>query len=388
MNQLSRMDASDVATPYKLLVFAYDAAEAAQRRRIRAYQECGFDVTGFTMRRANMTHDADPFWRNIDLGETRNAAMGQRIRRIIASMGILWKNRDRLAGSRTIVARNLDMLIVAAAARQMIRPRPRMVYEALDIHDIMTDAGRKGRLARAVERGLLRQTESIIISSMAFQREYFAPMQGWAGKVRLVENKMWVGDAGPARPRPEEFTTPVEDRPLVLGWVGSLRCPQSLEILLKTAERMGSRVRIEMHGNVHRHILPDFDDMIARHENVTYHGAYAYPEGLEAIYRGCDMVWAQDLWQWGTNSNWLLPNRIYEAGYFGCPSIAVEGTETGRRVADGLGWTVPEPSAEALVRRLEGITVADALACRRAILGMPDEAFRQSAHEIAAAVLS
>jgi hypothetical protein len=48
---------------------------------------------------------------------------------------------------------------------------------------------------------------------------------------------------------------------------------------------------------------------------------------------GCDAVWAQDLWQSGANSDWLLPNRIYEASYFGCPSIALA---PGRR--PGGGW--------------------------------------------------
>jgi hypothetical protein len=57
------------------------------------------------------------------------------------------------------------------------------------------------------------------------------------------------------------------------------------------------------------------------------------------------------------NSDWLLPNRIYEASYFGCPSIALAGTETGRRVAaDGLGFTVEEPTAEALTELLRGLT--------------------------------
>ena len=373
--------------PHKLLVFGFDAAEAAQRRRIRAYMDCGFDVSGFTMHRANMTHDADPFWSNVDLGETRNAAIGQRIWRILAAMPILWRHRRRLAGAQTIVARNLDMLIVAAAARSLIRPRPRMVYEVLDIHDMMTDGGAKGRLARAVERHLLKRTAAIIVSSPAFEREYFGPVQGWTGPVKLVENKLWVGDGGPARPPPEDPVSRPAGQPIVLGWVGTLRCPQSFALLLQTADRLGPRVHLQLHGIAHQHMLPDFEQAVAARGNVTYHGPYDYPDGLERIYRDCDAVWVQDLWQWGTNSTWLLPNRIYEAGYFGCPSIAVEGTETGRRVAQGLGWTVAEPTAEALIALLDRLSPEEIAAHRRALLDMPESRFRQSPEEITAALL-
>jgi len=372
------------AAGHRLLVFGFDAAEAAQRRRIKAYMTCGFDVQGFTMRRANMTHDVQCFWPNVDLGETRNAAMVQRVWRILASMPILLRNRRKLTGAETIVARNLDMLIVAAFARVLARGRPRMVYEALDIHDMMTAAGPKGRLARWVERRLLSRTDAIVVSSPAFVQAYFVPVQGWNGPVRLVENKLWLDTGGPARPLLEDRPA---DAPLRLGWVGTLRCPQSFDILIRTADRLGDRIRLDLHGIVHQHMLPDFETVIAARPTVTYHGPYAYPDGLEAIYRSCDAVWVQDLWQWSTNSAWLLPNRIYEAGYFGCPSIAVAGTETGRRVAQGLGWTVPEPSAEALATLLDGLTRADLNAKRSALLAMPDSLFLQSSEEITEAVL-
>ncbi|MEM8580335.1 MAG: glycosyl transferase [Pseudomonadota bacterium] len=375
-----------VEGPHKLLVFGFDAAEAAQRRRIRAFLECGYDVQGFTMRRSNMTHDAAPFWPNVDLGETQNAAMGQRLRRIAASLPILRANRARLAGARTIVARNLDMLAIATAARRMIRPRPRLIYEALDIHDIMTQEGAKGRLARGLERSLLRKTDAIIVSSPAFVREYFKPMQRWSGAVKLIENKLWLGKDGPKRPASDPNSQEQRGKAITLGWVGTLRCPQSFRILLDTADRLGSAVDVRLHGVVHRHMLPDFDSEICGRANISYHGAYEYPDGLKAIYCDCDAVWVQDLWQWGTNSTWLLPNRIYEAGYFGCPSIAVSGTETGRRVDGRLGWTVPEASADALVSLLKELSIETLREQRSKLLAMPDTEFRQTHAEIIAAL--
>lgn len=369
----------------KLVVFGFDASEAAQRRRIRSYMECGYDVLGLTMRRQNMTHDAEPFWDNVPLGETQNAAMGQRLRAIAAALPKIWRARDRMRGARTIVARNLDMLILGAAAQAMLRPRPRLVYECLDIHGMMTDPGAKGRVARAVERRLLARCDAIVVSSDAFVRNYFAPIQGWTGDVRLVENKIWLGPDAPPRPAAADVRTRT-DGPMVLGWVGTLRCARSLEILADVARRMGPKIEIRLHGIVHRDSLLDFDALVAGQENLTYRGPYRYPDGLRDIYRACDAVWAQDLWQWGTNSTWLLPNRIYEAGYFGCPTIAVTGTETGRRVADGLGWAIPSPDAEALESLLSRLTREDLAARRRALLEMPEGTFRQSRDEISASV--
>jgi len=373
--------------PLRLLVFGFDAAEAAQIRRIRSYMECGFDVLAFTMRRDNMNADFEPFWPNIHLYDTSNENMIGRLRAIAGSVVKVVRHRRQIQGSDVIVARNLDMLIIAAVAQVMIPSRPPLIYECLDIHGLMTDAGIKGRLFRAVERVLLRRCASLIVSSPAFLHAYFQPTQGWTGPSALIENKLWVGAEGPPRPNPGDVVTEDPERPLVLGWVGTLRCARSLELLAGAARRLGPRLRIEMHGVVHRHALPDFDAVLAAHPNLHYGGPYDYPDGLARVYETCDLIWSQDLWQWGTNSTWLLPNRIYEASYFGCPSVAVAGTETGRRVAEGLGWTLPEPTTDALVALLAGLDPAMVAARRRALLEMPEACFRQSRADIRAAIL-
>ncbi len=109
--------------------------------------------------------------------------------------------------------------------------------------------------------------------------------------------------------------------------------------------------------------------------NVSYHGPYAYPTGLAEVYESCDLVWSQDLWQSGANSDWLLPNRIYEASYFGCLSIAVAGTETAAKVAaEELGYTIPAPTGQALVDLVEGLDPAEVEERRRRRLLAKDPA--------------
>ena len=371
----------------KLAVFGTDAAEAAQVKRMDSYLACGFDVQGFMMRRANMNADFEPFWNNLHLSDVGNESLTDRMWAMVKSVPKLIANRKLLRDTDIIVARNLDMLMIAAVAQRLAPgTKPRLIYECLDINNLMTGRGLKNRLFRWIERRLLATTDTLIVSAPAFVDHYFAPVQGWSGRTVLVENKIWVSDpAALPRPAPEDVSPrpPISaDAPLILGWIGTLRCQTSLDLLVAAAQALGPNVQIAMHGVVHYHAVPDFDAIVAAHDNLTFHGPYDYPTGLAGVYAACDVVWSQDMWQWGTNSTWLLPNRIYEASYFGCPSLAVAGTGTGDRVEQGLGWTIPAPTSDALIDLLQGLSAEQITAMRKSILARPDAEFLQSPDEI------
>ena len=198
----------------------------------------------------------------------------------------------------------------------------------------------------------------------------------------MVENKVWLGEAAVGRPASREVGTPIR-----VGWVGALRCKPSLDLLLAVADRMGAAVDIVMRGVIHRHAIGDLEAIIAGRSNVRYGGAYDGMAGLAEVYGGIDVVWAQDLWQAGANSDWLRPNRIYEAGWFGCPMLAVAGTETGRLIRDEeLGWVVERAEASDVVACLEGLSTEAIRMRSAAILAMPYERFRMTKAELAAVI--
>jgi len=287
-----------------------------------------------------------------------------------------------------IIARNFDLLFIAWASRLLLGRRATpLVYECLDIHGLFTRPGLLGRAMRWSERRLLARVQLLIVSSPGFVDNYFQPLQNYTGPVSLIENKLWFDAEPPARKSPKSVRPRPDDTLLTLGWVGSIRCADSLEILTRAAQEMAPDLQIAIHGNIHRHVLPDFDQQIADLANVTYHGPYSYPDDLAAIYASCDLVWAQDLWQRGGNSDWLLPNRIYEASWFGCPSVAVAGTETGRRVESaGLGITLGSATAQDLVEALRRLTPENIADYSRAILAVDAQEFRQSREDIARAL--
>lgn len=189
----------------------------------------------------------------------------------------------------------------------------------------------------------------------------------------MWENKLVFDDGTPARAQVKQQQ---DDSPLKIGWIGTIRCAPSLEILAQLARARPNDVEIHIHGIVHAHALPDFETILQNTPNMHYHGPYEYPAALSSIYGSIDLVWSQDLWQSGGNSDWLLPNRIYEASWCGCPSLAVAGTETGHKIeADALGWVIPTPSSEALLNLLSGLSRAEIHDRHIDLLQRPDSDF-------------
>jgi succinoglycan biosynthesis protein ExoL len=360
----------------KLIFFGHDARDAAVQRRIRAFADIGVDVQAFTMRRGAPV-EAD--WRNVDLGETRDAAFGQRIGALVAARPILREHREALRAADIFYARNLDMLALARWTKSMSGSRARLVYECLDVHRFLAREDALGAGFRAAEAALIGDVALVVVSSPAFAREYFDKRH--PGRVRslLVENRLPPGFEYGPRPA---ASTPADGK-LRIGWFGNLRCERSLSLLLDLAARFPGRVELTMRGAPAQAAIADFDARVSGQSNVRFGGRYAWPQDLAEIYRNVDVVWAGDFHDAGANSKWLLPNRLYEGGYHGAPPVAPADSETGRWIeAHGFGFALAEPLAETLpafVRNLDAQKVARA---RERLLAAPMSVFVQPKDEL------
>lgn len=376
----------DMRQPLPVAVFGFDVAEASQIRRIRALAALGCEVTSFCQRRAGGP-DFTPDWVNVDLGEVRHNDIAGRALGLAGAVRRVMREWRRLAAARLVIARNLDLALIALAAcrlaaRRSGRPPAPLVYECLDIHGMMTRRDPIGMAMRRAERLVLARSALLVLSSPGFMENYFTPMQGWRGPVALVENKLWLG-TDPATMPPRPCPRPRMAAPLTIGLVGAIRCQRSVDLLLATADRMGAALRLRFAGQLHDHAVRGFHQAVAARDNVEWTGPYAYPQDLARVYAGCDLVWAQDLWQSGTNSDWLLPNRIYEASWCGCPSVAVAGTQTGRRiVADGLGYVIERADPELLADFLRHLPGAQLQATRQRLLARPADDFVLSPEDL------
>jgi succinoglycan biosynthesis protein ExoL len=351
----------------RIAFFGHDAADAAVRRRVQGFRDDGLEVAGFTMRRRD---DVQVDWENIDLGRTFDGDYRQRIKSIFTGARRAADAHDLLASADVIYARNLDMLATAFLAKRHAGLKTPVIYEALDVHRLLTRKDLIGLALRRIEGALLRKTKRLVVSSPGFLENYYEVRHRGQYRPYLIENRLAAGaEYGPRPKRDDTLSKPTE--PLRIGWVGRLRCARPG--LLTELARAGAQVRIVMHGIASPEEVPDFDQQIQglkRGVSSRYRA-----RGLARIYGGLDLVWAGDFMEAGYNSVWLLPNRIYEGGYYAVPSIAPEGTQTAKWInARAAGFTVSENLActlPGLVRAL--IADRGSIAVKRShLLDLPE----------------
>ncbi|WP_293572734.1 glycosyltransferase [Phaeobacter sp.] len=367
----------------RIVGFGSDLTDVAQLRRMASFHDLGHHVVSVTSRKGAIP---ETDWLNIDLGEIAQHGLLRRGKLALAA-ALRDKRLPALVRSADlIVARNLDMLALAAILRARCHAAVPLAYEVLDIHPLLEGKGPVSKTARLVERRLMKAADVLWVSSPGFVDGYFHPVQGYTGQIHLIENKLVLP---PQTRRPGPGALAPTKRPIRLGWVGAIRCRPSFELLLDTVTQFTGEVELHIHGQIHDHVLPDFHQRIAGLSHVHFHGPYSYPDGLMGCYADCDVVWAQDLWQAHGNSHQLLPNRIYEAAWHNCPVIAVETTQTGRKIREtGQGWTIPTATPAALASLMRTLT-AEVLQQKRCAIAELDEGlFRQQARDVERLLMS
>lgn len=363
----------------RIAFFAHDAADAAVRRRIQGFRDDGLDVVGFTMRRRD---DINPEWDNIDLGKTFDGAYAQRIKSIFRGARLAAAKRELLAKADVIYARNLDMLATAFLAKRYAKLETPVIYEALDVHRLLTRKDPIGLAFRRVEGALLARTRRLVVSSPGFLENHFERRHRGRYVASLIENRLAAGAEYGERPT----SGPQATKPLRIGWIGILRCKRSLDLLTGLARTFGPAIQIDLHGTPALTEIPDFHAQIQGIPNLTYHGRYRSPEDLGRIYSALHVVWAGDFMEAGFNSDWLLPNRLYEGGYFGVPAIAPAGTQTAKWIeARGAGFTVNEDLARNLPDLVRSLLQDPGLIAprRKRLLELPVDVFVARRGELA-----
>ncbi|MGV6819719.1 MAG: hypothetical protein ACWA5T_04385 [Parvularcula sp.] len=353
----------------RIAVFGHDANHPDWQKRMGVFARLGHTAEGFMLRRGPaQDHD----WPNTDLGESFDADFGQRIFAVARGA-----KRARLAEATRhadlIWARNLDMLGIAVSARK--DSRTPIIYETLDIHESLYARTARARALRLLERDLLGRVRAILVSSPAFVREYYDRYHPNHPPVTVIENKLPIADL-PARPAPGTGE-PATGRPVRIGWIGMLRCARTLSILDEVATRAAGRAEMHFFGQPSDVELPGFAQTLKDNPHLHFHGPYGGVPALREIYASVDAVWAGDYLHADGNSRWLLPNRLYEGGYFGAPALIEDGREAADWVRRrGTGIVLDAPIAKSLLELLTRDDIISRLSkLKRDILAMPGEWF-------------
>ena len=317
----------DGAIKPRILYMAPDLSDPAVGRRRIMLEAGGAEVAVAGFLRGDA---ADPprSWAAERLGRTRDAALAQRALMVARHLLRFWTLRRRVRGQGAVVARNLEMLVLAWAGLALARSATPLSYEVLDIHRVMLGDGLKSKLLRRIERHLLTRVDLLILSSEAFDQAYFHLLQQAPIPRLLLENKVLALDGSPPAAVPAPGAPPWR-----IGWFGMLRCRRSLELLGRLAASRPGLIEVDIRGRPSPAVFgDDFQAAVAQWPGVTFHGPYA-PEDLADAYARVHFVWAVDYYEAGQNSDWLLPNRLYEGNAHGRPLIAQRDVETGRWLA-------------------------------------------------------
>jgi succinoglycan biosynthesis protein ExoL len=329
--------------------FTQELGDPAVEKRLRMLRLGGRKATllGFERDRPPPTLIGTPIF---SLGNTQDGRFGQRILALIAALPrTLWLHKH-WAEADVILARNLEMLWVACTASKLTGFKGRIVYECLDIHRLLLRQDNVGKMLRGIERECLKRVSFIITSSPAFVENYFTPVQGYTGPVKLVENKIF--DASLDHPGRQQQVTSKAPKtaaaPWRIVWAGVLRCEKTLQTLTDVAARSEGRVEIDIWGTPALDQIPDFHDRVSNAPHVKYRGAYTRKD-LPRLYGDAHFVWTGDYFEQGGNSDWLLPNRLYEGLFHGAIPIAAKASQTAKWLAErGVGAVIDEPIEQSL----------------------------------------
>lgn len=363
----------------RILYLVHNLSDPAVERRVAMFRAGGAEVEIAGFRRGDAPSPNLPLDTVLELDVTHDGRMLHRLAATARAAAGARGWSQSLARPDVIVARNLEMLGVANRLLGRWDRPPLLVYECLDIHRLMLRQDRIGRIMRSVEQRLMRHVDTLITSSPAFLRNHFNEIG--ALPALLVENKVFAPDLGEAGRNPALIG---EANPIRIGWFGALRCRKSLAALDVLSRHFNGRLEIALSG---RPALIEFDDFhgtVGAAPHLEYAGPFRYPDDLAPLYSGVHFTWAIDFFEEGLNSNWLLPNRLYEGCLNGAIPIALAGTETADFIERlGIGIVVPDVSHQTLVALFEGMTAERMRDLAAAVANQPPATFRCDENECA-----
>ncbi|MFL5281024.1 MAG: hypothetical protein ACJ8AW_08485 [Rhodopila sp.] len=304
----------------RIAYLSNDLADPATLRRVETLLTGGAAITLAGFRRTERPVSAVHCVAALDLGQTNDGQLPRRAMRVASKAMARWTH-TLFNGADVVLARNLDMLLFGLAARWRTRSHVPVVYECLDINQRMMGTQAARRALRRLDAYALSRSDGLLVSSPSFVSEYFSRLGVAVPPVILAENKLRPGTGARAGTPAASLQLPWR-----IGWFGNLRCTRSFEFLRDLAARWPRVIEVVLRG---RPTVP-VAELIERHlpcSGMRYEGLYTLDD-LPALYAPCHFAWAIDYFDPTANSQWLLPNRIYEGSFFHVPAIARAGTAT------------------------------------------------------------
>src|SRR5690606_6222410 len=208
---------------------------------------------------------------------------GNYIKRILLLIRFLRHFRKRGSEFDVIYTFTLDTLLISKIS--LCFKKKAYVYHIQDIRSVFFGAGIKSKLARFLEKSLIRYIDLLVVSSKDYYTEYFGKKYGFpVEKTIVIENKL-------IRPyRKSSLNKPKESNKITIGYFGVMRCERSWSILKELAKNSPESFNVYLRGKPMA--IPDIVDQISDLDNIDYGGMYKSPDDLSKLYERVDIVWA------------------------------------------------------------------------------------------------
>jgi succinoglycan biosynthesis protein ExoL len=307
-------------------VIAPTMSQPRYHRRVRALLDAGFQVTVYAFARGYYRENAFPAGTElVNIGSVEDGAYFRRIPGLIQAA-----RRIRREELRT--SRKPDVTYAFGLENALIALRTglgqSLVYEVGDLRNPEPDRALVPRFLWRVERHIIRKAALLVVTSPAFISDYYARLLEEFGVPSLVIENRIPEHVVTGTPR-SQFS-PIR-RPLRLGVIGLLRYEPTLAPLLEWVGARPADYELDVYGD------GPLRDLVLRraeaHSNVRYHGSFRNPEDLSSIFGNVDVCYcvydSRD-----RNVRLALPNKLFEAPYFGVPLIVADDTALAQRVRE------------------------------------------------------
>ncbi|WGV98434.1 hypothetical protein QF117_00245 [Vibrio sp. YMD68] len=336
----------------KILYIVHDLNDAAVKRRVSMLKHGGAKVTLIGFYRGKKPGATLCGCPALSLGETFDASFIQRIVKVVQAIAKLKKTLKNTNDFDVIMARNLDMLAIGNKAKSLLNVP--LIYECLDIHRFLIANNWAGHIFRSIEKRLCHSVSLLITSSQGFIDNYFQPISNTKLPYFILENKVFS-----TKPLPPLYQKPFDKDHITITWNGAIRCHRSLQILSQVTRKLEGKVTVTIWGKPAYTEFSDFEALVNNEPYIKFKGPYSFPDDLAKIYQQADFNWTLDFFEEGGNSEWLLPNRIYEGGLFNVPPIYRANTFMAEVLNDlDLGISIDDDFSQSLSGFLASVNEA------------------------------
>ena len=236
---------------------------------------------------------------------------------------------DQLKPGGIIVTGSYDLLFFTQIINY--KKKFRIRHQVRDLHILQLSGSFMSRIFVRMEKYLLKNVESVLVSSQAFADAYYRNI--FKGEIVLLENT-------PSQNTWTEFKKKESTNTFVIGFIGIIRYKTSLIQLIDAVENLlaqGYSIKVIFAGGGNNN---DLKDRVKSNENFEFFGPYEYSKDITNLYSKIDLIYAvYD--SFDPNCQLAMPNKFYESIISKIPLIVASNTFVGREVVRiGIGQTV------------------------------------------------